>query len=141
MARFVLAGGFVEIDGVNLTDHVSSVAVNMVAEELDVTTYADENHRRAQGLADDAFELTVQSDFDAGSVDEVLYPHAAVGSDFLVRVRSSAAPVSPTNPEYSGMCMLLEYSPMAGTVGDLSSATVTLSLQGARITRTTVATS
>lgn len=128
---------FIEADGVDLTDHFASVLVNMSSEEIDTTTYADDNKRRAAGVGDDSFELTVHHDFDPGSVDEVLWPLHAAGSDFLVRVRASSDPVSASNPEFVGTCILLQYSPLAGDAGELSQTQITLPAQGTRIERVT----
>lgn len=137
MAKVVLFDCFVEVAGTELTDHVSSVTVTMRAEELDVTTFADDNKRRAAGMGDDSFQFNVHHDFAAASVDQVLQPLAASGADFLVRVRPSSAPVSVTNPEYSGSVLLLEYAPLAGDAGELSQTSITLPAQGARIARAT----
>lgn len=138
MARFVLVDCFIEIDGVDLTNHISSVTVNMSSEEIDVTTFADAGKRRAQGLKDHSFELNIQHDFDAASVDATLYPLYDTGSDFTVRVRPFSAAASATNPEFSGQCILLDYSPLAGDAGELSQASVRLPVQGVGIAKATV---
>lgn len=135
MAKIALINCFVEVDGVDLTDHISSVVINLAADEIDTTSFADDGKRRAAGLGDDSFQCNVQNDNAAGSVDEVLYPLHAAGSDFLVRVRASSEPMSATNPEWQSLCILLNYQPLAGDAGDLSQSSVVMNAQGQRIAR------
>lgn len=83
------------------------------------------------------FELNFQQDFDAASVDATLYPLYDLETEFTVVVRGAAGPVSPTNPSYTGTCILLEYAPLDGKVGDLSETKVKFPTQRTGITRST----
>ncbi|MFW5415109.1 hypothetical protein J0910_00350 [Nocardiopsis sp. CNT-189] len=137
MAKLVLRNCFIEIDSVNFSDHISSVTVTLSKDEIDTTNFGGSGRERAHGLKDDNFELNFQQDFDAASVDATLYPLWDGETEFQVVVRPTSDPVSETNPEYSGTVILLEYTPLAGAVGELSETTVTFPAQREGIIRST----
>lgn len=137
MAKLVLRDCFIEVDGVNFSSHVSSVTINLSKDEIDTTNFGGDGRERAHGLKDDSFELTFQQDYSAASVDDTLYPLWDLEQEFLVKVRPRSSAVSVNNPEYSATCILLEYTPLAGDVGDLSTTDVTFPAQRSGIARAT----
>lgn len=137
MAKLVLRDCFVEVNGVNFSSHTSSVTVNMVKDEIDTTNFGGDGRERAHGLKDDSFEVTFQQDFAAGEVDDTLYPLWDLEQEFVVKVRPRSAAKSASNPEYTATCILLEYTPLSGDVGDLSEAEVTFPAQRLGIVRST----
>jgi hypothetical protein len=137
MAKVVLRNCYIEVDGVAFSDHISSVTVNLTKEEIDTTNFGGEGKERAHGLKDDSFELNFQQDFDAASVDASLYPLWDEEDEFEVVVRPTSEPVSASNPEYTATCILLEYQPLAGSVGELSETSVTFPAQRQGIVRAT----
>lgn len=141
MAKLVLRDCFVEVDGTDFSDHVSSVTINLNKDEVESTAFTGQGRERVAGLNDDSFELNFQQDFDADSVDSVLYPLWADETEFDVVVRPTSGGVSETNPEYSGTSILLNYQPLAGSVGELSETSVTFPVQRTGISRATSASS
>ncbi len=137
MAKLVLRDCFIEVDGVNFSSHVSSVTINLSKDEIDTTNFGGSGRERAHGLKDDSFELTFQQDYDANSVDDTLYPLWDDEEEFVVKVRPRSSATSTNNPEYSATCILLEYTPLAGDVGDLSTTDVTFPAQRQGIARAT----
>lgn len=137
MAKLVLRDCFIEVDGTDFSDHVSSVTVNLNKDEIDATAFTGQGRERVHGLNDDSFELNFQQNFDAASVDDVLFDHWAEETEFLVVVRPTSAPVSATNPEYTGTVILLAYQPLAGSVGELSETSVTFPVQRTGVQRST----
>lgn len=137
MAKLVLRDCFIEVNGVDFSSHVSSVTVNLVKDEIDTTNFGGDGRERAHGLKDDSFELNFQQDFAAGEVDATLYPLWDLETEFVVKVRPRASATSVTNPLYSATCILLEYQPLAGDVGDLSETEVTFPAQRNGIVRAT----
>lgn len=129
MAKVILKNCFIEVDGVDFSDHTSSVEISLTKDEIDTTNFGGAGRERAHGLKDDSFEINFQQDFDAASVDATLYPLWDDETEFAVRVRPTSAVVSATNPEYTGTCILLEYQPLAGSVGELSETSVTFPAQ------------
>lgn len=137
MAKLVLRDCFIEVNSVDFSAHTSSVTINLSKDEIDTTNFGGDGRERAHGLKDDSFEITFQQDYDAGSVDDTLYPLWNDEDEFLVKVRPRAGATSATNPQYSATCILLEYTPLAGDVGDLSTTDVTFPAQRLGIVRAT----
>lgn len=137
MAKLVLRDCFIEVDGVEFSSHASSVDVNLTKDEIDTTNFGGAGRERAHGLKDDSFEINFQQDFDAASVDATLWELYDNETEFEVVVRPTAGVASATNPEYRATCILLEYQPLSGEVGDLSETSVTFPAQRSGITRDT----
>lgn len=136
MAKHVLKNAWVRVNAVDLSDHVNSVEVNMTAADIDVTAMGQGGVDRMQGIRDDAFSVTFWNDFAAGSVDATLSPLMIGASIFLVEVANDGSTISATNPKYSGSCILTEYHPVSGAVGDANQNSVTFPVKGT-ITRGT----
>jgi hypothetical protein len=137
MAKFVLRNCFIEINGVDLSDHISSVEVSLKKQAVDTTNFSGGGKEQIAGLKDDEFTVTLQQDFAAAEVDATLYPLYDLETEFEVRVRPTSAAVSATNPEYTGTCILLEYQALTGKVGDLSEIKVKFPSQRSGIARAT----
>ncbi|MEU6674758.1 hypothetical protein [Streptomyces sp. NPDC046925] len=137
MAKIVLRSCDIVVNGVNFSDHVSSVEINLVKDEIETTNFSGAGRERVAGLKDDSFVLNFQQDFAAGEVDATLFPLWDLETEFVVVVKPTAAAVSAGNPSYTGTCILLEYQPLAGDVGDLSETEVTFPTQRTGITRAT----
>lgn len=137
MGKLILKDCFIEVDGEELSDHVSSVEVQLSKQEIDTTNLGGDGRERAHGLKDDQFTLNFQQNYDAESVDDTLYPLWDQEQEFVVRVRPKSVDVGTSNPEYSGTCILLSYSPVSGDVGALSTTSVTFHAQREGISRAT----
>jgi hypothetical protein len=134
MAVFVIRNAWVRVNGVDLSDHVSEVEVQATAADVDVTAMGAGGHQRILGIRDDAFNVTFFSDFASAKVDATLWPlftaGGGAGSLFLIEVAADGTTISATNPKYSGTCILTEYSPIAGAVGDASMTQVPFPVNG-----------
>lgn len=137
MAKFILKEVDVTINGVNFSDHTSSVEVNLKKADVDTTNFSGGGKEHAQGLKDDEISLNLQQNFDAGEVDATLYPLFDSGDEFTVVIKPRNAAVSATNPAFTATCILLEYSPLSGKPGDLSETKVKFVTQRTGVTRAT----
>lgn len=135
MAKYVLKDADVVINGVNLSNRVDEVVVNMSREDVETTAMGASGKQRLAGLGDDSFEVTFLQDHAAANVDATLFPLLGA-APFTVVVKPTSAAVSATNPTFTGSCILTEYTPIQGSVGSRSEATVTLPVDGT-ITRAT----
>lgn len=127
---FVLRNAAVKINSIEVSDHVTEVEVNMSADDVDVTAMGAGGHQRLAGIRDDSFKLTVLSDFSASSIDQTIWPLFNGSSLFLVEVWANGTTSSATNPKYSGTCILTEYDPIAGKIGDAATTPLTLPVNG-----------
>lgn len=125
MAKLVLRDCFVSVAGTTFSDHVSSVEISMKKDDIDVTSFSGAGRTHAAGLSDTSITLNFQQDFVATSVDATLYPLWANETTFITSIRPTSAAASATNPTYyAASCILLEYAPLAGKVGELSETSV-----------------
>lgn len=128
MPKFVILDPQVEIDDVDLTGRVAHVEVNMVSDDVDVSTSGPGVHEHLGGLRADGFVFTFLSDFDAAMVDATLTLLQATPTstpEFNIKVRHRSAAVSTTTPSYeTTKGILLNYSPIAGDIGARSETQV-----------------
>ncbi len=129
MAIFLLSDYDVDINSVDLSDHVKSAVLNYAAEMLDDTVMGDDTRSRLAGLKDWSIDIEFLQDFASGKVDATLFPLiGAAAFPCLLRPTSSAK--GATNPEFTGQGVLESYTPMAGAIGDLAGATCTIQAAG-----------
>lgn len=137
MAKLVLKDCVVTINSIDFSDHTSSVEINLTKDEIDTTNFGGGGRERAHGLKDDSFVVNLQQDFDPAEVDATLYPLWNNETEFPVTVKPRNQAVTASNPLFTGTCVLLEYQPVSGGVGELSETSVTFPSQRAGITRQT----
>jgi len=113
------------------------VTFDISAAEQETTAFGNTFVQRISGLKDASVSLDFHQDFGAGSVDETLFP--LLGSNATVTVIPNGSAVSATNPSYSGVFLCTEYSPLASSVGDLATLSVSWPLASGVITRGTTA--
>lgn len=129
MGKLVLKDCSITVNSVDFSDHCSSVEVNLSKDEVETTNFSGSGRERVAGLKDDNFVLNFQQDFAVGEVNATLFPLYKNETEFTVTVKPTGAAVSASNPEYSATCILLEYQPLSGKVGDLSETEVTFPTQ------------
>lgn len=129
MAFLVLTNAKVTVNAVDLSDHVKSVTVNYSAEILEDTTMGATSKSRVAGLKDWSVEVEFIQDYAASEVDATLFPLVGAAA-FAISVVPVNTTVSATNPNFNGNCVLGEYSPVSGSVGELSTVTVTFEGDG-----------
>lgn len=134
---FVIRNPSIKIGNVDLSGWVGEVSVDMTADDVDVTASGAGGKQRILGIRDDSFKLTVFSDFGAGAIDQTLWPLFNGGSLFLVECWASGTVSSTLNPKYSGTCILTNYSPISGAIGDAAKTDITLPVQGVIVRATT----
>ena len=134
MAKFVLTDASVTLNSVDLSDHVSSVTLEITADEIVTTAMGDTFQARTGGLKDGTLSIEFQQDFAASEVDATLWP--LLGSTTTFEVKPTSGAVSSTNPKYSGSVLINAHSPVANGVGELATMSVSFPTSGT-ITRAT----
>lgn len=137
MGKFVLEEVTTTINGVDLSDHINSVEVSMKYDDLDSTNFSGGGKEHTPGLKDDEIVLNIFQDFGAGEVDATLWPLYSTKSEFEVIIKPTQGAISETNPGYKATCILLEYQPIAGKVGELSETKVKIATQRTGVERIT----
>jgi len=136
--KFILTSCVVTVNGVDFTDHCSSVEVNFKKNGVDTTNFSAGGGKEQQaGLGEDTFVIELQQDFSASEVDQTLWPLFNGKTEFVVTVQPAAGARSTTNPTYSGTCILLDYQALAGKPGALAAVKLTFPTQRTGISRLT----
>jgi len=136
MARIVLTDVSVIVNNVDLSDHIASVELSQNIDEVQTTAFGDGGRTRVGGLEDSSVTLSFHQDYASASVDATISPLVGGTAPIKVVPRGTAGTVSATNPIYTFDCLIVEWSPVSGAVGDLATADVTWPVSG-RITRGT----
>lgn len=139
MARDVLTDVSVIINNVDLSDHVASVELSQSIDDIETTAFGDGGRTRVGGLEDSSVTLTFHQDYkaaSAGAVDATIAPLVGETAPVVIVPKGTAGTVSATNPAYTFTCLVTEWQPLSGAVGDLNTADVTWPVSG-RITRGT----
>ena len=137
MAKFVLKNAEVKIDPgaddsvssadvIDLSDFVQSVTFNISKDTPEATAMGDLDRVRLHGLREWSVDITFFQDFDSGSVDATLWD--IIDNDKFVTLwvkADSTTAISATNPQYTGRAVLPGHTPVSGTVGDVSTISVT----------------
>jgi len=134
MAKFVLNDASVTINSVDLSDHVSSVTLEISSDEIMTTAMGETFQSRTGGLKDGSLSIEFQNDFAASEVDATLWPLLGTTTAFVIKPKSDA--ISATNPSYSGNILVNQHIPVGNAVGELATMSVTYPTSGA-ITRAT----
>lgn len=128
MARIVLTNAGVVIGGIDLSDHVAQVELNRTFDEVETTAFGDGGRTRVAGLEDSSLTLSFHQDFAGASVEATVGP--LVGGTASFQIYANGTTVGTANPRYSGVVLVTEWSPIAGSVGDLLTADVTWPVSG-----------
>ena len=116
----------VTINGVNLSDHCTSITISDDTEEQDVTGFSQTYREMADSLKTASVETTFIQDYATGSVDATIYGI----------YNGTAAGTVKINPDTSGTVVYTliarpnSYSPVTGGPGDASTITTTWTARG-----------
>ena len=124
MAKHVVVDIFVEVNGVDLSDHVKSCSLTDSANEVDSSTMSALGYSSTlKGLKSWSSSVTFAQDYASSSVSDTI--DVAYGLDsFILQIRPNRTnAVSATNPTYSGTASLYNRDPVGGAVGDLNELT------------------
>lgn len=129
MAVFLNNGVSVTVNSVDLSDHVTSATINRSFDELEVTAMGDTGHKFVKGLEASSLTLDFLNDTATGKVLQTL--QAAWGTSVTVVLKQTTAAVSATNPSYTMTCLINNTTDINGSVADLSTQSVTWTVNGA----------
>jgi hypothetical protein len=124
MAIFLNNNVGVKINSVDLSDHVTSVVINRVFEELDVTAMGDSSRRAVKGLEASTVTIDFLNDTATGSVLQTL--QAAWGTTVTaVFLQTKGTAVSATNPLYTVSLLINNTTDINGSVADIGVQSIT----------------
>lgn len=102
MAIVVSYNGYVNINGVDLSNHCRMFRLNMGQESREVSAHGNTVRVFRAGIGTPSLDVTFRNDLAAGSVEATLRPLATITSTgFGIMVRKDAGAASATNRTYS----------------------------------------
>jgi hypothetical protein len=126
MAIFLSNGVEVTLNGVVLSDHVTSATINRSFDELEVTAMGDTAHKFVKGLEASTITLDFLNDnaaSGAGAVRAAL--QAAWGTTVTLILRQTSAATSTTNPLYTTTVLVNNTTDINNSVSEISTQSIT----------------
>ena len=127
MAKFAATDYKITINGTDWSSYIASVELNYGYDEIDVTAFSNPGKVSAQGLITGDIKIDFHQDFAGGtaSLDATLWTLTTATTLATVVVTPTSSTVGTNNPKYTATCRPLQYSPVASSVGDLATVSVT----------------
>jgi hypothetical protein len=122
MAKVVLTNPRVTLDGILLSDHITSLTIFTNYDLVEVTQIGDIAKKMVAGLEDNSVSFEFQQDFAPSEVEDVIWPNR--GLRIPCRIRPTSDAISAVNPEYRFEVLVSQWSPLSGGVGDLATTQV-----------------
>jgi hypothetical protein len=138
MAIFLSNGVEVTLNGVVLSDHVTSATINRSFDELEVTAMGDTAHKFVKGLEASTITLDFLNDNAASGVGAVRAAlQAAWGTTVTLVLRQTSAATSTTNPLYTTTVLVNNTTDINGAVGDIGTQSITFTCNSPIVITTT----
>lgn len=118
MPKFAATDFSVTVAGTDLSTSLTSVELNLEADDKDTTTFGSGFRTRVGGLKQGSVRLNFLQDFAAGSVEATLYP--LLGTIATVVIKPTSGTVSATNPTYTVPVLCTQVAPISASVGDIA---------------------
>ena len=120
-----LTNASVAIGAVDMSDQVQSVTLTVGYDQLETTAMGATGRTYTKGLQSVDVSITMFNSYGSSEVEATLEDIVGDGTTTLV-ISPNGTTESATNPEYTiTNAMLSSFTPIVGTVGDLSMVTVT----------------
>lgn len=131
MAKFVVTGTKVSLNGSDLSSSCARAELVINSAEVDVTDFGSEGWTEViGGLKSGTVSLDFHSDFGASAVSSEFQDLVGtIGTVTLIAANGTAA--SATTPQYTATVLINSFTPVAGAVGDLSTFSVSFPTTGA----------
>ena len=133
MARIVLTDASVVINGINLSEFITSVAISTSEDVVETTGMGSGGARtRVAGLADNSVTFEFNQDFATSGPEVTINAvgSSLVGTNTTVVVKPTSAAVSASNPSYSFSAVCAEWQPLSAAVGELATISATWPISG-----------
>lgn len=137
MANMILKTSVLLLATVDWSAQLSKIELKAEVDEKDVTTFASLGWTEVKGgLFKGGLSLGWKNDITAAGVDQVMWGHFLTGVPIAFETRLTSAAVGTSNPKYTGLVLVKEWTPIAGSPGDVAEHDVSWPTSGV-ITRGT----
>lgn len=118
MATVVLTDGVFTLNSVDLSDHITSVTLEIEGEEVDTSSITDDWDTAQMGRKRYTLSLEAMDDFASAKTDATVWAAFNAGTAIPFTLKATSGAVSATNPEWQGT-VLPSKSPVGGAAGEL----------------------
>lgn len=129
MAIFAALDVVVTINSVDYSDWCTQAEVPISVADLPTTAFGDTWDERIGGLKSGTATFTFHQDFVDNGLDESIF--ALLGTVVPCTIKPTSAAISTANPEYQFSVLINDWKPIAASVGDLATVSVTWPISGA----------
>lgn len=130
MATQVLKNAHLTLNAVDLSDEINQIGLSLSSDTPEDTAMGDDSRSFLAGLRNGSFTVNLNSDYTTGNGDATLWTIYTGGAAVTFAIRPDAGATSTSNPEYSGSCILTDYNPVDGSVGDLATTSASFQVTG-----------
>ena len=113
----------VTLNSVLISDQVTAATINQTFDELEITAMGNTSHVFAKGLESSTVTLDFLNSYAAAEVATTLQD--AYGTTVPLTIKPTGSAISATNPEYQTNILVNNLTPVSGSVGDLSTQSIT----------------
>jgi hypothetical protein len=114
----------VTLNSVDVSDQVTAATINQTFDELETTSMGGNGaHTFVKGLESSTVTLDFLNSYAAAEVATTL--QSAYGTTVALTIKPTSAVISATNPEYQTTILVNNLTPVSGSVGDLSTQSIT----------------
>ena len=114
----------VTLNSVDVSDQVTAATINQTFDELETTSMGGNgSHTFVKGLESSTVTIDFLNSYASAEVATTL--QSAYGTTVPLIIKPTSAVVSATNPEYQTTILVNNLTPVSGSVGDLSTQSIT----------------
>jgi len=118
----------------DISSFVTSITLSTTAAEVVTSAMGSSAVTRIQGMIDSSVTLELQQDYP--TIEKLFFDAFTNGTAVAMTVKpNGTAAASSANPQYAFSVLPTSWTPVAGAIGDLATASVTYPISGA-ITKT-----
>ena len=119
----------------DISAYVASCTLNLTAAEVTTTSFGSSGAvTRIQGLKDHSVTLELMQDYP--TIEKLFYDAFTNGTSVPMTIKpNGTGAAGSTNPQYAFNVLPVSWTPVAGAVGDLATASITYPIDGA-VTKT-----
>jgi len=130
MSKFVVTGTQVSLNGSDISSNCARAELVINAAEVETTDFGSNGWTEViGGLKSGTVSLDFHSDFGSGAVSNLFQDLVGtIGTVTLIAANGTAA--STATPQYTAEVLINSFTPISGSVGDLSTFSVSFPTTG-----------
>lgn len=131
MAKYVVTGNKVTINGTDLSSSVARAELAITVADVDATDFGSNGYTEVTGgLKSGSVSIDFHQDYAASSVEATIFPLIGTLATAVI-IAGNGTAASSTTPAYTATVLVNSWNPVSGSVGDLSTVSVTWPTSGA----------